>query len=107
MNKRIKVNGREYPAAATMGAYLLYEQETGCEATTIDPSDLPSLLAWLWCCVASACRRDGISFDIPLSSFADHLSLEDVSAWLLPDVSATSDAAAPSPTGKKKEKNIE
>ncbi|MBR6981115.1 MAG: hypothetical protein IKH88_14955, partial [Prevotella sp.] len=45
----------------------------GREATTIDATSVTDLVTYLWCCVVSACKRDGIAFDMSLMDFADGL----------------------------------
>ena len=80
----ITINGKAYPCRQTMGAMLRFKQETGKEITATDGglSDMCTYL-WccVWCCVASACRVDGIPFDMPLLDFADSISPEDMKAW--------------------------
>lgn len=76
----IVVNGREYPCRVTMGAMLRFRRETGREVTEISGS-LEDLCTYLWCCVCSACRRDGQDFDMSLMDFADALDPETLTAW--------------------------
>lgn len=76
----IKVNGEEYPCRQTMGAMLRFKEETGKEATEIDGS-LSDMCAYLFCCVKSACKREGNEFDMSLMEFADSLTPEDITEW--------------------------
>ena len=76
----IVVNGKEYPCRVTMGAMLRFRRETGREVTEINGS-LEDLCTYLWCCVCSACRRDGKDFDMSLMDFADALDPETLTAW--------------------------
>ena len=76
----ITINGKAYPCRQTMGAMLRFKQETGKEITATD-GGLSDMCTYLWCCVASACRVDGIPFDMPLLDFADSISPEDMKAW--------------------------
>ena len=78
----IMVGGREYPCRATMGAMLRFKRETGREVTELDLKQLSDVAVWLWCCVSSACRADGVEFDLPLMDFADRLSPEVMTAWM-------------------------
>lgn len=83
MKKRtITVNGQEYPFELTMGAMLQYKRETGHEATQIDFQDMESVLVYLWCCVCSACRRDGVAFSLTSEAFADNLTQAELVACL-------------------------
>lgn len=77
----IEVNGKVYPCRQTMGAMLRFKHETGKEVTEIDGNSLSDLCTFLWCCVVSACKADGISFDMSLMDFADSLSAEDMAGW--------------------------
>lgn len=76
----ITINGKAYPCRQTMGAMLRFKQETGKEITATD-GGLSDMCTYLWCCVASACKVDGVPFDMPLIDFADSISPEDMKAW--------------------------
>lgn len=105
MTKKIKINGQEYPASATMGAYLLFTEETGRDVTELNVSDVSDLLTWVWCCVVSACRRDGVAFDISLSCFADYVLVEDVLSWVRQVPPSEPSASGSPPSAKKKGKS--
>lgn len=77
----ITVNGRKYPCRPTMGAMLRFRQQTGREVTEIDPSSLSDLCTYLWCCVVSGCKREGVDFDMPLMDFADAVTPDEMTAW--------------------------
>lgn len=77
----ITVSGRRYPSRPTMGAMLRFRQHTGREVTEIDPQSLSDLCTYLWCCTSSACRREGIDFDMPLMDFADALTPDEMAEW--------------------------
>ena len=81
--KRIEiiVNGTAYPCSPTMGAMLRFRQETGREINEIEPTSFSDLCTYLWCCVASAAKRESIPFDMSLMDFADSLSLEEMVKW--------------------------
>lgn len=64
-----------------MGAMLRFKQETGREITTIDAGSISDLCTYMWCCVASASKREGKQFDMSLMDFADSISPEDMAAW--------------------------
>ncbi|MBR3466873.1 MAG: hypothetical protein IKH15_06610 [Bacteroidales bacterium] len=77
----VTIDGRELPCRPTMGAMLRYKEATGREATTIDATSVTDLVTYLWCCVVSACKRDGIAFDMSLMDFADGLDPEAITKW--------------------------
>ena len=81
MKVEITVNGKAYPCRPTMGAMLRFKRETGKEVTELEPSALSDLCTYLWCCVVSACKHDGIEFTLPLMDFADCISQEEMAAW--------------------------
>lgn len=98
----ITINGTAYPCSPTMGAMLRFKQETGREITEIDPTSFTDLCTYLWCCVASAAKREGKPFDMPLMEFADNLTPEDMAEWntaIVADAEAGDDAP-----GEKKRK---
>lgn len=64
-----------------MGAMLRFKRETGREITEISSTSVTDLCTYLWCCIASASKREGIEFDMPLLEFADSISPEDMAAW--------------------------
>ena len=76
----ITVNGVAYPCRQTMGAMLRFKRETGKEVTEIR-GDISDYCIYLWCCVCSASKHDGLDFDLSLMDFADSISPEDIQAW--------------------------
>lgn len=84
MNRKriiISINSEEFPCSPTMGAMLRFKQETGKEITEINPSSFTELCTYLWCCVASAAKREGKEFNMSLMDFADAITPEDMTAW--------------------------
>lgn len=81
MKIKITIDGKEYPCAQTMGAMLRFKEETGREATAIQADALSDLAVYLWCCVVSACKREGRDFKLTLMEFADRVTLDDLNAW--------------------------
>lgn len=76
----IKIDGQEYPCRQTMGAMLRFKQETGKEVTEIG-GNLSDICAYLFCCVASACKKDNVPFDMSLMDFADSITPDDLNQW--------------------------
>lgn len=88
-NLTLLIDGNPVPCYATMGAALRYKQETGHDITKMDTADLASATTYLWCCCASACKREGKPFPYTLMDFADSLTMEQ-----LTDLFARVNAAA-------------
>lgn len=78
---RIKVNGKEYPCRPTMGAMLRFKKETGKEASTLTDADLEGNITFLWCCIVSACKHEGLEFDMSLMEFADAIGIDEMATW--------------------------
>ena len=71
---KVIINGTSYPCRQTMGAMLRFNRETGKEVTDLKPDSITDLVTYLWCCITSACKHDGIDFDMTLMDFADCIS---------------------------------
>lgn len=71
--KTITINGKEYPCRVTMGAMLRFKRETGHDVSQLDERDVSDLITFLWCCIASASKADGVEFSLSLLDFADRL----------------------------------
>ena len=65
-----------------MGAMLRFKQETGKEVTEIDPGSFSDLCTYLWCCVKSASKADGLDFNLSLMDFADNVTPEEATEWV-------------------------
>lgn len=76
----IAINGEAYPCSPTMGAMLRFKQETGKEVTEMD-GGFTDLCVYLWCCIVSACHREGKKFDMDLMTFADSIDPEAMAEW--------------------------
>lgn len=77
----VTINGKAYPCRQTMGAMLRFKQETGKEVTDIEPGSLADLCTFLWCCIVSACKSDGVEFNLSLLEFADSLTSDEMQGW--------------------------
>ena len=75
--KRIEVivDGTAYPCAGNMGAMLRFKEVTGRDINTLDPSSVSDVCTYLWCCVASQSRKEGVKFDMSLMDFAAQWNL--------------------------------
>ena len=80
MMMKLKINGETYPVRLTLGAMLRFKRETGLEVSEM--GDQVSLMVTLmWCCTLSACRADGIPFDLSEEQFADSLTPDHLKAF--------------------------
>lgn len=77
----ITIDGKDYPCRVTMGAMLRFKRETGREVTTVKNDELSLLAVWLWCCIASASKHDGVAFDLSVDDFADSVTPAVLQAW--------------------------
>lgn len=77
----ITINGKHYPCRQTMGAMLRFKQETGREITDIEQGNFSDICTFLWCCVVSACKHDGVEFGLSLMDFADSIDPDTMTAW--------------------------
>lgn len=80
-NVEITINGKAYPCRQTMGAMLRFKQETGKEVTDIEAGNLTDLCTFLWCCIVSACKTDGVEFGLSLMEFADSIGPDEMQKW--------------------------
>lgn len=78
---RLTVDGRGYPCRVTMGALEDFNRETGKEVSEITTNDIGTMLTFVWCCVASACRHDRVDFTMTRQDFADALTPDQVVAF--------------------------
>lgn len=78
---KLKVNGMDYPCRITMGALLLYKRNMGKEVVLNEHSDMEDILMFMWCCIVSACRADGVEFNMDFETFCCYLEPQDVAAW--------------------------
>lgn len=81
MNK-IEIDGKQYPCRITMGAMLRFKRETGKDASQMDQSDIGDLVTFVWCCIASASKADGVEFGMELMDFADRLDPEALTGFV-------------------------
>ena len=77
---RVTVNGKGYPCRQTLGAALRFKQITGKEVSDIGGS-IADAAQYMYCCVQSACRADGIEFPLTAEEFLDTQTTEDFVRW--------------------------
>lgn len=77
----LTIGAREYPARLTMGALLRFKRESGKDVGQMQPDSMEDMLLLIWCCVKSACRAEGIDFEMDFDAFCDSITPTDVEAW--------------------------
>ncbi len=78
----IAIKSKRYPCYPTAGAMLRFRRKKGKEVNNIDLGNIDELGTYLWCCAASACRREDVAFDFKdEQEFMDCLMPEDITAW--------------------------
>ena len=97
-NVEVNINGTAYPCRITMGAMLLFKQQTGREATTISNDAISDLIIFIWCCIRSASRHDRVDFNLTLEDFADGITPDEAGAIF----TVINDEVEPEQSDKKK-----
>lgn len=78
----ITIKGSQWPCRLTMGALLRFKRATGKDVGQLDNlSDMEDMLTLMWCCVASACKADGVEFSMDLETFCDSMTIAEVNQW--------------------------
>lgn len=65
-----------------MGAMVRFKRSSGKDVSEIGERDVSDLILFMWCCVVSACKADGVAFDMEFEDFADRLSPDTLGAFL-------------------------
>jgi hypothetical protein len=86
--KKITVDGKSYPARATMGALIAFKRERGMDISNIE-NDIEALCYFAYECVKSACRVDGVDFPYSFEEFADKTDLTELMGFQQQDGEST------------------
>lgn len=81
---RFSYQDKEYPARLTMGAHLIYREQTGTDftlAATRGEVGGVEIATLLYAAIVSACRVDGVPFEATFEEFCDRVTPEEVSGW--------------------------
>jgi hypothetical protein len=76
MNK-ITVNGKEYPLRVTLGAFVNFKRNRGIDINEAG-NDVDAVCYFMYECVRSACRVDGVQFELSFEEFADRIDLTEL-----------------------------
>lgn len=90
----IQIEGRKLPMRVTMGAMKDFKKLTGKETREMDMESPVEMATFIYCCICSACRKDGKAFETGLDDFLDSVDVETISQWGT-ELSEASDAAQP------------
>lgn len=82
VNLNLMVGGKEYPCRVTMGAMVRFKRETGRDVSSLTQNDISDLVLFMWCCVVSASKADGVEFDMSFEDFADRLDGKNLESFL-------------------------
>lgn len=74
----VTIGGEVYPAAITMGAHKTFYELRGHEVAQPD-TNCPNVegCAWIYACVAVACRVLGTPFDLTLDDCCDRMTMQE------------------------------
>ncbi|MBO6248003.1 MAG: hypothetical protein J6N54_04230 [Bacteroidales bacterium] len=99
--QKIIINGKEYPCRPTMGAFRRFKAITGYDISKADPDDVADNVVFCYCCIASACAADNVSFELDVDQFADMMDQEALNVFIA-DQAADAAEIQPQGDGSKK-----
>lgn len=78
----VMINGAKYPCRPTMGAIIKFEKLTGKGIKEFDANTFTDNCLFLYCCIASACAADKVTFNISFEDFADAMDYTALQQWV-------------------------
>ena len=99
--RKMVIGGREYPCRVTMGAMLRFKRATGKDVSRMNGEDMEELMVFVHSCVASACKADGVPFELGVEDMADCLTAEDVTAFYEGMVEKKAERRGPTEGGER------
>lgn len=96
----ISIAGKMYPCRITMGALARFKRLAGHDVDTLDSGDIEELLLFVWCCIASACVADKVTFEISPEELPDHVT-PDALADFMAVMSPAEKKTMPEATGNR------
>lgn len=79
--RKITIGGKSYPCRVTMGAMLRFKRATGKDVAKLDGENIEELMIFLHSCMASACKVDGVEFDMTMEDMADQMTPDDINEF--------------------------
>jgi hypothetical protein len=64
-----------------MGAMVRYKRATGTDVSEMSSADVAAIVEFMYYCVVSASKADGVEFEMSFEEFADLLEPEGVTAF--------------------------
>lgn len=80
--RELTIGEKSYPCRVTMGAMVRFKRAAGKDVSEIGEKDVSDLILFMWCCVVSACKADGVAFDMEFENFADCMEPDTLDAFL-------------------------
>lgn len=80
--RELTISEKSYPCRVTMGAMVRFKRAAGKDVSEIGEKDVSDLILFMWCCVVSACKADGVAFDMEFEDFADRMEPDTLGAFL-------------------------
>ena len=79
--RKITIGGKSYPCRVTMGAMLRFKRATGKDVAKLDGDNMEELMIFLHSCLSSACKVDGVEFDMTMEDMADQMTPDDINEF--------------------------
>lgn len=76
---KIRIKNIDYPIRVTLGAQLMFKQDTGREVSEME--GVEDFARYLYACTKSASMADGTAFDIPFDEFINHFDEAMIDEW--------------------------
>ncbi len=73
--------GESFPVEISLGAMLIFKEETGREATEADMGSLSDLIKLLWAGASATSETAGIAMTYTPQQFANRLTPEELKKW--------------------------
>lgn len=77
----ISIDGQKLPMRATMGAMKQFKKLTGRDSKDMDQNSPEDVTTFIYCCICSACRKDGKDFKMSLDEFLDSVDVDTINGW--------------------------
>lgn len=75
----VEIDGVSYRANGSLGAMLLFKEQTGKEVNEIN--GLSDTIVWLWCCVKSGSAKSSNPLTLSCQEFADACTMDVLDEW--------------------------
>ena len=76
---KIRIKDIEYPIRVTLGAQLMFKQDTGRELSEME--GVEDFARYIYLCAKSASIADGIAFALSFDEFVNHFDQSLIDQW--------------------------